>query len=64
MENEKPRRGRPTGSVRVPAGDRAVVRAVTLRPRHIATAKRLGGGNISKGVQAALDAQEVYDAKR
>lgn len=58
------RRGRPPGTVRVPDDERAVKLTVSVRPRHIATAKRLGGGNISKGVQAALDAMEVDDAKR
>lgn len=58
------RRGRPPGTTRVPEGEKVVKQAVSMRPRHIATAKRLGGGNISKGVQAALDAMEVDDAKR
>lgn len=58
------KRGRPVGTKRVPDEEQAVKFTVSVRPRHIATAKRLGAGNASKGVQAALDAQESGDAKR
>lgn len=57
------RRGRPPGTTRVPEGERAVKLTVSVRPRHIATAKRLGGGNVSKGIQAALEREESGDAK-
>jgi hypothetical protein len=52
---ERPGPGRPHGTTRVPADERAVKQTVSLRPRHIATAKRLGAGNVSKGIQEALD---------
>lgn len=58
------KRGRPFGTKRVPDDDRAVKITVSVRPRHIATAKRLGAGNASKGVQAALEALEARNAKR
>lgn len=64
MQEEKRRRGRPAGTARVSVDDRAVKQTVSLRPRHIATAKRLGAGNASKGVQAALDAMEACDEER
>lgn len=58
------RRGRPPGTVRVPDDERAVKLTVSVRPRHISLAKRLGAGNASKGVQAALDAMEACDEER
>lgn len=63
MQQEKRGRGRPKGTARVPAAALAVKQTVSLRPKHIATAKRLGGGNVSKGIQAALEREESGDAK-
>lgn len=62
MQEEKRGRGRPEGTVRVSVDDRAVKQTVSLRPRHIAEAKRRGAGNISKGIQAALDASAEKSA--
>lgn len=49
------KRGRPPGTKRVAQNDLAIKQTVSLRPRHIAIAKKLGGGNVSKGIQTALD---------
>jgi len=61
MPHTPKKRGRPQGSKRVSPSDLAVKQTVSLRPRHIAIAKRLGAGNVSKGIQAALDAQADTD---
>jgi len=49
------KRGRPFGTVRVPDDEKVIKQAVSMRPWHIAKAKRLGAGNISKGVRKALE---------
>ena len=49
MEDKKPKRGRPV------EGNPKSIHTVHLSQDHIATAKKLGGGNVSKGVRVALD---------
>ena len=49
------KRGRPFGTKRVPDDEKVIKQAVSMRPWHIAKAKKVGAGNISKGVRKALE---------